>query len=586
MSLPPLSTRKGPSTLLGGSPLRITPRAGRAFRYGQANGGASPSASAASGSGTPSPLGASRTKQETRIEQLRERAGNVRVERVLPTRKIAPNLKRLHSQLLQSGRKVDDKVPLVLVSVGKYNPVHLIHIHMFEVAKHYLERHTNFAVVGGLICPSHDKFVRSECRGNLASAIPARRRAAMCRVLTRASSWIDVCRWEITRTCGFLDFPAVLETTQRYLRETLSPSLHVMYLCGIAQLVKCTPETLLTYGCICVARVGREEEVADAFASQHPGSVHVAEDSTVLHYRLAGCSSTKIRRLLADGDPKGELADYVGVRVAQFMAKHGIAMRVAGRERWSEQDTRIPELQMVDPSALHSSTSPLSSASRAGSPSARRLRRKIAAAAAPSPSRLRLSGGGEAGSSGSGESSSAATMSPHHHATAAGGAEDAALGRAVVPVCGDGGDGSGAAAEVGAPALRGQSPLARPSGADAGGSGSAAFAPLATTGQERVQPVLLSRWNEMRDEPSGAARDEINAQWFSTISSPRATPKASAGGERARAKAQTKAKAEAKLRRAAKAQLAPPVKRAPTLPELPLPAHRKRNYVSATVADA
>ena len=33
-------------------------------------------------------------------------------------------------------------------------------------------------------------------------------------------------------------------------------------------------------------------------------------------------------------------------------------------------------------------------------------------------------------------------------------------------------------------------------------------------------------------------------------------------------------------------QLAPPVKRAPTLPELPLPAHRKRNYVSATVADA
>lgn len=529
VTLPHLSVgSRGPSTLLSGSPISATPRSVRSVRY------ASPLSLRGGAGDSPSPLltsrsSAARTQKQARIEQLRKQADNVRVERVLPTRKIAPNLKRLRAQLLQSGRKADDKVPLVLVSVGKFNPVHLIHIHMFEVAKHYLERHTNFAVVGGLICPSHDKFVRAECRGTVCTAIPARRRAAMCRVLTSSSSWIDVCRWEITRTCGFLDFPAVLETTQRYLRETLGESLQVMYLCGIAQLVKCTPETLLTYGCICVARVGREEEVADAFASQHPGSVHVAEDSTVLHYRLAGCSSTKIRRLLANDDPNGELADYVGVKVAKYMAKHGIAARVAGRVRWSDADSRIPELEMVDAETLAAQVK--AAAVAALSPGASPRARVAADKPAASPGRVQQL-----------RSGAMHCMSPHRHAVASGRVANAAV---------------------------------------SANTSDAAKLPTSSRTADAAAK-RLHRWSTMRDEPSASdVHDEsveVNASWYRTISSPSAP--SSTSDRMQKSKSPGKAGAAAVVVRTKSR-----TKRAPVLPVLALPAHRSRNYVSVTVTD-
>eukprot|EP00750_Incisomonas_marina_P009182 INCI15836.2.p1 GENE.INCI15836.2~~INCI15836.2.p1 ORF type:complete len:174 (+),score=19.50 INCI15836.2:470-991(+) len=61
-----------------------------------------------------------------------------------PLTKLLHGMKRLNN----TGR-----TPLVLIAIGKYNPVNLMHPHMFEVARQYLERHTHYGVVGGVHVP-------------------------------------------------------------------------------------------------------------------------------------------------------------------------------------------------------------------------------------------------------------------------------------------------------------------------------------------------------------------------------------------------------------------------------------------------
>ena len=141
-----------------------------------------------------------------------------------PTDKIVAGFRRIEG----TGR-----VPLVLVACGPYNPIHLNDIRMFQTACRALEQDTSYGVVGGLICPFHQKYVEHMCRNHITQAIPARHRTRMAEALTKDSTWIDVSRWEVTRNTGFLDYPGVLEHVSSFLISKFGPQLKVMYLCGV-----------------------------------------------------------------------------------------------------------------------------------------------------------------------------------------------------------------------------------------------------------------------------------------------------------------------------------------------------------------
>jgi hypothetical protein len=102
------------------------------------------------------------------------------------------------------------RTPCVLVAIGKYNPVNLMHPHMFEVARKYIERHTTYGIIGGFMCPMHDKLVKNACRGDPKQAIPGRRRLDMCTIAVADSKWVDVGRWECVQQTGHLDYPEIL----------------------------------------------------------------------------------------------------------------------------------------------------------------------------------------------------------------------------------------------------------------------------------------------------------------------------------------------------------------------------------------
>lgn len=253
---------------------------------------------------------------------------------VTPTGKLATGLRRIAG----TGR-----VPLVLVAFGALNPVHLNHLRMFQTARAFIERNTEFGVIGGYLCPAHDKYVRSKCRADSSQAIPAKHRVRLCQLMVQDSSWIDCNRWEVTRNTGFLDYPTVLEHCHAYMLGTLGPSVRTMYVCGIDELAKLAPDVLQNYGAICVCRFSDDRAVKEArkIRRRSGGQVYVAEDHDIIHTALATASSTKVRKLLMQNGPTTEL---LGPKCVRYAKSHHIGQKLAGLSKWTKADRDIESL--------------------------------------------------------------------------------------------------------------------------------------------------------------------------------------------------------------------------------------------------
>lgn len=70
-----------------------------------------------------------------------------------PLEKLIKNLKNI---------KDSKQKKAVLIATGSFNPVHKMHINMFEIAKKYLENEHNYKVIAGFVSPSHDLYVKKK----------------------------------------------------------------------------------------------------------------------------------------------------------------------------------------------------------------------------------------------------------------------------------------------------------------------------------------------------------------------------------------------------------------------------------------
>ncbi|XP_047740667.1 uncharacterized protein LOC108674122 isoform X2 [Hyalella azteca] len=78
---------------------------------------------------------------------------------------------------------------VVLLACGSYNPPTNLHLRMFELARDYLHRTTNFHVIAGLISPVHDKYGKEGLAGS-------NDRCQMVRLALTSSTWIHLSDWE------------------------------------------------------------------------------------------------------------------------------------------------------------------------------------------------------------------------------------------------------------------------------------------------------------------------------------------------------------------------------------------------------
>jgi hypothetical protein len=80
---------------------------------------------------------------------------------------------------------------VVIVSCGAYNPVHLMHLRAFYIARQFFAHHTDYRVIGGIMSPSHDTLVRHKTRRVPKEMMSTRHRLGMCRAAAHGSSWIS-----------------------------------------------------------------------------------------------------------------------------------------------------------------------------------------------------------------------------------------------------------------------------------------------------------------------------------------------------------------------------------------------------------
>ena len=89
-------------------------------------------------------------------------------------------LVKIATRLRELGPSTRQKV--ILVGSGVYNPLHRLHLRMFYLARQFLEGHSHFEVLGGIVSPSHSTAVRQKFRQKPKEIIPPKHRLAMARL--------------------------------------------------------------------------------------------------------------------------------------------------------------------------------------------------------------------------------------------------------------------------------------------------------------------------------------------------------------------------------------------------------------------
>lgn len=75
---------------------------------------------------------------------------------------------------------------------GAYCPIHKMHVQLFHEAKAWFEdkMENSAVVVGGLLSPSHDSYVRPKLLQRGTTSLPAQHRWEMTRLACTGSDWL------------------------------------------------------------------------------------------------------------------------------------------------------------------------------------------------------------------------------------------------------------------------------------------------------------------------------------------------------------------------------------------------------------
>uniref|UniRef100_A0AAV2ZAR8 Cytidyltransferase-like domain-containing protein n=1 Tax=Lagenidium giganteum TaxID=4803 RepID=A0AAV2ZAR8_9STRA len=259
-----------------------------------------------------------------------------------PLQKIAQNLEEFQ------GTPPKTEV-VVLVSSGAFNPIHMLHVRAFYVARQYVESNYKYPVVGAFISPSHDTYVRVKNRRNPREMITRRHRLALIEAAVASSSWIEVDKWEITRR-RVLDYLSTLNHV-REMCESHFPQFkfRLMYVCGVNTVVKLSHSALREegFGCICICRPSQTDMVTKHLGKQLVRSTIIVEDTGVLPCELERATSFRVRQALASADKNAAVIEMmVGKPVFQYLLKFNVGGKIAGRENWTEEDKQWRDIDL------------------------------------------------------------------------------------------------------------------------------------------------------------------------------------------------------------------------------------------------
>ncbi|XP_013361738.1 PREDICTED: nicotinamide/nicotinic acid mononucleotide adenylyltransferase 3 isoform X3 [Chinchilla lanigera] len=89
--------------------------------------------------------------------------------------------------------KMKNRIPVVLLACGSFNPITNMHLRLFEVARDHLHQTGMYQVIEGIISPVNDNYGKKDL-------VPSHHRVAMARLALQTSDWIRVDSWESEQT--------------------------------------------------------------------------------------------------------------------------------------------------------------------------------------------------------------------------------------------------------------------------------------------------------------------------------------------------------------------------------------------------
>jgi len=229
---------------------------------------------------------------------------------------------------------------VILVGSGIYNPLHRLHLRMFYLARQFLEGHSHFEVLGGIVSPSHPTAVRQKFRQKPKEIIPPKHRLAMARAAVGDSAWLTVDPWEITRR-RVLDYLSVLDHVREMVNKTFAgENIKLIMLCDGNELPKLSTSALQERGCscLCICRPMQVDILLKQITKEWKNVAYVLEDTAILANDLERINCSSVRKDAIEGK---DISKSVGKKVAGYMKKHHIAEKMAGKERWNKDDTEF-----------------------------------------------------------------------------------------------------------------------------------------------------------------------------------------------------------------------------------------------------
>lgn len=198
-----------------------------------------------------------------------------------PTHKITARLAQLPE---------DTNGLAILVTTGAFCPIHEGHIQMLETAKRELESR-GMAVLGGYICPDHDRYVISKIRRG---ALSAAQRLELCELAVEDSDWLMVDRWAAIYASSFVMFTKIVRHIEKMVKAHVKTSkpIHIVYTFG-GDNAQFAFHFTTRWSCVCVLRPGSlgafNEMTAYDRLRENPRIVFCRDETAAL-------DSTSIRR--------------------------------------------------------------------------------------------------------------------------------------------------------------------------------------------------------------------------------------------------------------------------------------------------
>ncbi|KAM8927359.1 nicotinamide/nicotinic acid mononucleotide adenylyltransferase 1 [Pelodytes ibericus] len=247
------------------------------------------------------------------------------------------------------------RTEIVLLATGSFNPITVMHLRLFELARDYLQETGKYKVIKGIISPVGDGYKKK-------GLVEASHRLAMAKLAVQTTDWVEVDPWECSQP-EWVETVRVMRHHQQELAKDESndvpekkmshrkgqkrkreqncrdvpdrncpdsrASPQVKLLCGADVLESLsTPnlwkaedvlEIISTFGIVCITRLGngaREFIYKSDIFWKHRENIHVVDE-----WVTNDISSTKIRRALRRGQSVRYL---VPDSVLEYIQKHDL----------------------------------------------------------------------------------------------------------------------------------------------------------------------------------------------------------------------------------------------------------------------